>query len=131
MLGQVSKWQFMPPWHKARIVTRKCHDAIAARHAHAVILPRKLAKLCKPDTPGAKARNESVRSSKCLGRAMWWQVTGCHRRSRAETRMQCVKSLGPRLCARDFERQAAELQIRAALLDGFTALGIPKAEAAA
>ena len=41
--------------------TRKCHDAIAARNANAVIPPRKNAKLWKPDTPGAKARNEAVR----------------------------------------------------------------------
>ena len=32
--------------------TRKCHNAIAARTAHAVIPPRRNAKLCKPDTPG-------------------------------------------------------------------------------
>ena len=50
--------------------TRKCHDAIAARNAHAVIPPRKNAKMWKPDTPGARARNEAVRSSKYLGRAL-------------------------------------------------------------
>ncbi len=50
--------------------TRKCHDAIAARNANAVIPPRKNAKLWKPDTPGAKARNDAVRSSKYLGRAL-------------------------------------------------------------
>jgi hypothetical protein len=66
--------------------TRKCHDAIAARNAHAVIPPRKNAKMWKPDTPGARARNEAVRSSKYLGRAMWRQVTGYHRRSRVETK---------------------------------------------
>lgn len=50
--------------------TRKCHDAIAARDAHAVIPPRKNAKMWKPDTPGARARNEAERSSKYLGRAL-------------------------------------------------------------
>ena len=50
--------------------TRKCHDAIAARNAHAVIPPRKNAKLWKADTPGVRARNEAVRSSKYLGRAL-------------------------------------------------------------
>lgn len=44
--------------------TRKCHDAIAARDAHAVIPPRKNARLWKPDTLGARARNEAVRASK-------------------------------------------------------------------
>ncbi len=88
--------------------TRKCHDAIAARNAHAVIPPRKNAKMWKPDTPGARALNEAVRSSKYLGRAMWRQVTGYHRRSRVKTKMHCVKLLGQRLSARDFGRQVAE-----------------------
>ena len=39
--------------------------------------------------------------------------------------MHCVKLLGQRLSARDFDRQVAEIQIRAAILNGFTALGIP------
>ena len=109
--------------------TRKCHDAIAARNAHAVIPPRKNAKLWKPDTPGARARNEEVRSSKYLGRALWRQLSGYHRQSRVETKMHCVKLLGQRLSARDFDRQVAEIQIRAAILNGFTALGIPQTEA--
>jgi hypothetical protein len=106
--------------------TRKCHDAIAARNAHAVIPPRKNAKMWKPDTPGARARNEAVRASKYLGRALWRNLTGYHRRSRVETKMHCVKLLGQRLAARDFDRQVAEIQIRAAILNGFTALGIPR-----
>ncbi len=65
--------------------TRKCHAAIAARNAHAVIPPRKNAKLWRSNTPGARARNEAVRASKYLGRALWRQVTGYHRRSRVET----------------------------------------------
>jgi hypothetical protein len=66
--------------------TRKCHDAIAARNARAVIPPRKNAKLWKPDTLGARARNEAVQSSKDLGRAQWRRLSGYHRRSRVETK---------------------------------------------
>jgi hypothetical protein len=40
-----------------------------------------------------------------------------------------VKLLGQRLAARDFDRQVAEFQIRVAVLNGFTALGIPVTEA--
>ena len=43
--------------------------------------------------------------------------------------MHCVKLLGQRLYARDFDRQVAVIQIRAAILNGFTALGIPQTEA--
>jgi len=51
-----------------------------------------------------------------------------HRRSRVETKMRCVKLLGQRLAARDFDRQVAEFQVRVAVLNGFTALGIPVTE---
>ena len=45
------------------------------------------------------------------------------------TKMHCVKLLGQRLSARDFDRQVAEIQIRAVILNGFTALGITRAVA--
>ena len=110
--------------------TRKCHHAIAERGAHAVIPPRKNAKPWKPDTPGAMARNEALRASRHLGRTIWRRWSGYHRRSRAETKMHCVKLLGQRLSARDFDRQVAEFQIRVAVLNGFTALGTPITEVA-
>ena len=43
--------------------------------------------------------------------------------------MHCFKLPGQRLSARDFDRQVAELQVRIAVLNGYTALGIPVAEA--
>ena len=39
--------------------------------------------------------------------------------------MNCIKLLGQSLMACDFERQVAELQVRIAVLNGYTALGIP------
>jgi hypothetical protein len=109
--------------------TRKCHDAISARGAAAIIPPRKNAKPWKPDTAGAIARNETLRTSKRLGRTIWRRWSGYHRRSRAETKMHCVKLLGQRLSAHEFDRQVAEFQVRVAVLNGFTALGIPVTEA--
>jgi len=66
--------------------TRKCHDAIAARDAHAVIPPRKNAKPWKPMSAGAIARNEAVNASRNLGRSLWTRWSGYHRRSRVETK---------------------------------------------
>ena len=109
--------------------TRKCHDAIADRGAYAVIPPRRNAMLWKAVTAGAMARNETLRAAKYLGRALWRRWSGYHRRSRVETKMHCVKLLGQRLMARDFDRQVAELQVRIAVLNGYTALGIPVTEA--
>jgi len=105
--------------------TGKCHEAIAARNAAAVIPPRKNAKPWKPTSPGAVARNEALRASKYLGRAIWRRWSGYHRRSRVESKMNCIKLLGQSLMARDFERQVAELQVRIAVLNGYTALGMP------
>ncbi len=78
--------------------------------------------------PNQIARNEAVRACKYLGRALWRKLTGYHRRSRAETKMNCVKLLGQGLMARDFDRQVAELQVRIAVLNRYTALGIPITE---
>lgn len=85
--------------------TRRCHNVVAARGTAAIIPARKNAQLWKPTTAGAIARNEAVRTCKYLGRALWRKLTGYHRRSRDETKMNCVKRLGQGLMARDFDRQ--------------------------
>ena len=108
--------------------TRKCHEAIASRNAHAVIPPRKNAKPWKPTSAGAIARNEAVSAQRYLGRTLWRRWSGYHRRSRVETKMHCLKQLGQSLMARDFDRQVAEIQIRIAALNRYTALGIPVTE---
>jgi hypothetical protein len=122
--------------------SRKCHDAIAARGAAAFgnalepmagtpsLPPRKNAKPWKPDTAAAVARNEILRTSKPVGRTIWRRWSGDHRRSRAETKTHCIKLLGQRLSARDFDGQAAEFQVRVAVLNGFTTPGTPITEAA-
>jgi len=106
--------------------TRKCNDAIADRGAAAVIPPRKNAKPWRPTTKGAIARNEALRSCKRFGRALWKRLTGYHRRSRVETKMNCVKLLGQGLMARGFDTQVAELHVRIDALNRFTKLGTPK-----
>lgn len=87
--------------------------------------PRKSAKPWKTVTAGAAVRNEALRASKYLGRALWRRWNVYHRRSRAETKIRCIKLLGQRLMARDFDRQVAEFQVRVAVLNGYTTLGIP------
>ncbi|WCR19717.1 IS5 family transposase [Paracoccus alcaliphilus] len=110
--------------------TRKCHDAIADRGAEAIIPPRKNAQPWKPTTAGACARNEILRAVKYLGPAIWRRWSGYHRRSRIEAKMHCVKRLGQSLMARDFDRQVAEIQIRCAVMNRYTALGTPTTMAA-
>ena len=70
-----------------------------------------------------------IRASKYRGRALWRRWSGYHRRSRFESKMHCVKFLGQRLMARDFDRQIAERQVRIAIMNSYTTLGIPVTEA--
>ena len=111
--------------------TRKCHDAIADRGAHAVIPPRKNAKPWKTVTAGAVARNEApagIEIPRSCPLATMERIPPPKPR-RNEDALLCVKLLGQRLMARDFDRQVAELQVRIAVLNGYTALGIPVTEA--
>jgi hypothetical protein len=98
--------------------------------AHAVTPLRKNAKPWKPTSAGAIACNEAVNASRHLGRTIWQRWSGFHRRSRVETKMHCVKLLGQSLMARDFDRQVSEIQVRVAVLNRYTALGIPVTEVA-
>ena len=111
--------------------TQKCHDAIAERGAEAVIPTRKNAQPWKAKRVGAAARNEILRTTNRLGRAIWKKWSGYHRRSLVETKMRCFKLLGERVMARTFERQVVELQVRAAVLNRFTHQGTPVTRAVA
>ncbi|PZX10264.1 hypothetical protein LX81_04284, partial [Palleronia aestuarii] len=102
-----------------------CRDAIAGRGAEAIIPPRRNAKPWKKDSPGAASRNEALRAIGRVGRTIWRKRSGYDRRSRVETKVNCMKLLGQKLMSRDFDRQTAELQTRIAILNRFTALGIP------
>jgi hypothetical protein len=103
--------------------TRRCHTAIIARDAEAIIPVRKNGRLWKEDGPAAKARNEILRVSQRFGRSLWKQWSGYHARSRIEARMRCLKAFGERIMARDPDRQTAEIHIRIALMNRFSALG--------
>jgi len=105
--------------------TKSCHEAIAQRGAQAIIPTGKNAKPWKDQRPGANARNAILAATRRLGRKIWKKWSGYHRRSLVETKMRCFKLLRERVMARDFERQVAELQVRAAILNRFTRLGTP------
>ena len=106
--------------------TKGCHEAIALRQAQAIIPVRKNARPWRENRSGAAVRNEILRATERLGRTIWKRWSGYHRRSLVETKMRCVKLLGERVMARDFKRQVAELQVRAAILNRFTELGTPE-----
>ena len=103
--------------------TRRCHTAIIDRQAIPIIPIRKNGRPWKEDCPAAIARNDTLRSTRHYGRAFWKRWTGYHVRSRIEAKMRCLKAFGERIAAKDPDRQTAEIQIRIALMNRFSALG--------
>ncbi len=64
----------------------------------AIIPPRKNAQLWQASNSWRHctiAPNEALRACKYLEQALWRKLTGYHRQSRAEKKMNCVKLLGP------------------------------------
>ncbi|EXC36243.1 transposase DDE domain protein [Acinetobacter baumannii 99063] len=105
--------------------TKQCRQVIADRQAHAVIPPRKNAKPWKDTKICSLERNELLRTVKHLGRTIWKKWSGYHRRSLVETKMHCIKLLGDKLSARNFQSQVNEIHTRVAILNKFTELGRP------
>ena len=81
--------------------TKRCRQYISDRQAHAVIPPRKNARIWKDTKAYFQERNELLRTVKFRQDAMekW---SGYHRRSLVETKMHCIKLLGDKLTARSF-----------------------------
>ncbi len=107
----------------------RCHRAIHERGARPVIPPRKGAAIHPP--PGIKdpppTRGKIVQRIHQIGRKEWKKEAGYHRRSLAETAMFRYKTIiGPKLHSRTFENQTTEAAIGVAVLNRFTALGMPK-----
>lgn len=75
------------------------------------------------DCPAAIARHETLRAIWHHGRAVWKRWTGYHAPSRIAAQLQCLKAFGERIATRDPDRQTAEIQIRVALMNRFSALG--------
>ena len=73
---------------------RACRDAIADRGADAIIPPHRNAKRWNKNSREAGMRNEALPFIKRFGRTLWRKWSGYHRRSRVETKMNCMKLLG-------------------------------------
>ena len=113
-----------------------CHTAIIDRQATAITPIRKNGRPCKEDCPAAlgmvlgpvadhlSPRNETLRATRHNGRAFRERWTGYHARSRIETKIRCLKAFGERIAARDPDRQTAEIPIRLAPMNRFSALGM-------
>lgn len=106
--------------------TLRCHTAIIDRQATPIIPIRNNGRSWKDEYPAAIARNETLRATQHYGRAFWKRSTGYRVRSRIKAKTQCLRAFGERIAARDLARQTAEIQIRIALINRFSALGTAK-----
>jgi hypothetical protein len=110
--------------------TRRCHDVIAAGNAHAVIPLRKNAKPWKPTSAGAIARNEAhqcitTSRPRHLARVEWISPTKPCRNQDALCEVAGAEPHGAGL--RPAGRRNSD---RVAVLNRYTALGIPVTEVA-
>ncbi len=108
--------------------TKLCRQVISECHVHAVIPPRKNARPWKDKKLGSLERNELLKTIKRLGRTLWKKWSGYHRRSLVETKMHCIKLLGDKLSARNFQSHVNEIHTRVAVLNKFTELGRPNTQ---
>jgi hypothetical protein len=110
-------------------------EAIAARGALATIPPRSGAVIrqhgnCKAAVP--LPRDEALRAIRQGGLRRWKAPSGYSRRSLVETAMMRQKVLfGAGLSSRSLARQSVECRVRCAVLNRFTALGMPDSYACA
>ena len=82
--------------------------------------------LWKENRPGASARNEILRATQRLGRDIWKRAGAGTTGVACRDQDAVHQLMGERIMARNFERQVAELQVRAAILNRFTQLGTPE-----
>lgn len=108
---------------------RKFYEAATQRGIQQVnVPPRRDAKIWQHGN-SKKAplpRDENLRRIRQVGRPMWKQESGYHRRSLAETAVFRFKFIfGNTLSTRALERQLTEARVKAAALNRMTRLGMP------
>ena len=79
-------WQCQCPG-RCRYPASTRHAVIAERHDTPIIPIRKNGCPWKEDCPALRVRNETLRATRCYGRAFWKHWTGYHARSRIEARI--------------------------------------------
>lgn len=107
----------------------KVYEQLETRHIQPLIPPRVNAVIWIDQTGNdlIHPRNEAIRQIEIIGLTVWKRQCGYHRRSKAETAMFRWKAcFGERLATRLLTHQQTEAQVKAACLNQFTKLGMPK-----
>lgn len=108
----------------------KVYDELEACQIEPVIPPRSNAVIWTDEAGNelVHARNEALTKIDAVGLAEWKRQMGYHRRSKPETGMFRWKTInGERLSTRVLANQQGEARVKAACLNRFTSLSMPKA----
>jgi hypothetical protein len=107
----------------------KVRKTLTKRGIKQIIPPRHDAKIKRHGNTNGRPlpRDVAIRDIRRLGRKRWKEKIGYHRRSLSETAMYRIKCcFGNRLKNRELPNQRTEARLRAAILNHFTRLGLPK-----
>ena len=105
--------------------TLAVYETAGARGATVVVPPAKTANV-SGRRPRSRARDQTIKQVKALGRRRWKKQSGYHRQARVENTFFRYKSiLGGGLRARAPDGQAAEVLLACNILNRMTALGRP------
>ena len=104
------------------------YEEIYSIGANPIIPPKKNAKIKQHGNSKSKPlkRDQIVRDIRKLGRSLWKELTGYHKRSLVETAMYRIKVMfGDKLKSRKFQTQTTELIAKSNMLNRMTGLGMP------
>ena len=105
---------------------RKARKAVAGVGAKAIVPPPSNA--VKHELPELAERNHTIDRIEQIGRRMWKQEVGYHKRSLSETAMHRYKmTIGNTLTARKMENQLTEVKVGCHILNVFRGCGMPNA----
>jgi IS5 family transposase len=108
--------------------TAKMYKEADKRDIVTIIPPKKNARLHRHGNSHLPKlqRDEAIRGIRKLGREVWKESIGYHRRSLVETTMYRMKQIfGGKLKNRHLRKQQTEAALRCKILNKFTSLGMP------
>ncbi len=100
------------------------YEALSERGARVVVPPTRKARISKEKTSAARARNETVKAVRELGRREWKKAEGYHQQARVENAFYRYKKIiGGRLRNRSIDTQATEVRLAVYVLNRMLDLG--------
>ena len=105
------------------------YEAVITRRATVVVPPTRKARVLKDKSSAARARNETVKAVRKLGRREWKRAQGYYQQARVENAFYRYKRIiGGRLRSRNIATQATEAGLAINVLNRMLEFGMPQSE---